>query len=109
MATDPETKARYEKANGYFHRRAAAPPPALGYLAASNPAIRAAFERAGLLPVSEASARAAPPRPAPMREATAVWDEAIRAVCAEAGLEPRGGTRAAPSLVPHPTVCGAAT
>jgi len=30
-------------------------------------------------------------------------------VCAEAGLEPRGGTRAAPSLVPHPTVCGAAT
>jgi hypothetical protein len=133
---DPAAKARHQKAFGYISgRAAAAPPAALGDLAASNPAVRAAFERAGLLPISEVSARAAPPRPAPVREAAGddPWDAAIAAVCAENGLKPRGGgayapgattcdsvaatvfgeacvaTRAAPSLVPHPTVRGAAT
>ena len=63
-----------------------------------------AFERAGLLPISEASARAAPPRPAPVREAAGddPWDAAIAAVCAEKGLKPRGGLAYAPGVSPGP-------
>lgn len=82
MATDPETLARYQKANGYLHRRIdAAPLPALRKLAASDP-----------------------PRPAPAREAAgaASWDNIIAAVCAEKGLEPRGGLAYAPGVSPGP-------
>ncbi len=103
MATDPQTLARYQKSNGYIPGRAAAArPPARADLAVSNPAVRTAFERAGLLPVSKASARAAPPRPAPVRETSVDdrWDAAIAAVCAEAGLEPRGGLAYAPRISP---------
>ena len=135
MATDPETKARYEKANGYLHGRKAAPPAALPDLAASNPAVRTSFERAGLLPISESSARAAPPRlglcgkpPAAIlgmqpsrrfaprgalsRVAASLMRRAPRDVISVAAKvigEAYVATRAAPSLVPHPTVRGAAT
>ena len=53
------------------------------------------------MPVSESSARALPLRPA-LREAAGAdpWDATIAAVCAEAGVEPRGGLAYAPGVSP---------
>jgi hypothetical protein len=103
MATEPQTLARYQKSNGYISGRVAATsPPPRHDLAASNPAVRTAFERAGLLPLSESLARADPPRPAPVPEAAGhdPWDATIAAVCAEKGLEPRGGLAHASGVSP---------
>jgi hypothetical protein len=121
MAADPETLARYEKRFGYLHGRSGAAPlnqaaapgpaPALSDLAASSPAVRTAFERAGILAPSAAPAPRAP-RPAPALEtAGAPWDSVVAKITSEVGLDRGGATfkHATPSLMPHPTCVGAAS
>ena len=121
MATDPETLARYEKSFGYLKRHsgsaplnqaaAPGPAPALSDLAASSPAVRTAFERAGILAPSAAPAPRAP-RPAPAPEtAGAPWDSVVAKIASEVGLDHANATftHPAPRLMPHPTCADAAS